>query len=320
MQLRDHTRRQFLRGSAAVAAGAVYAGGVRGTAAQTPMAGSSMATPRTLGNPADRQGQFVEVNGAKIFYQMSGQGQPMLLIHGYPLSGALFSRVRGALSQKYQVITIDQRGYGKSTAPGVPDQIATYAQDALSVLDKLNVQQAIIGGHSMGGPVTLQMYNMAPQRFRGMILIDTNAAAALPMEAGLWQGFVTYVQQNGIDQKYVAALMKDMLTGKTRMDQPELVTYLTEVIKAASKDAAIGGAKALAGRPDFTSILPQIKVPTLVFVGVDDPLYPYEIAQMMQKAIPGSFLALIPSGAHAAIFGVPDASSKAILEWANKIG
>ncbi|HEU5430623.1 MAG TPA: alpha/beta hydrolase [Thermomicrobiales bacterium] len=270
-----------------------------------------------LGDPADRQGQMVQVNGASIFVQQSGQGEPMLLIHGYPLSGALFSRVRDGLAAHYQVITIDQRGYGKSTAPGVPNTIATYAQDALSVLDQLGVKQAIIGGHSMGGPVTLDMYQRAPDRFRGMILIDTIAARASAIEAGFWNGFVAYVQQNGMDQMYYANLLKNMLTGKTRMEQPEQVTYLTEVMKAASKEAAIGGAQALATRPDATATLGKINVPTLVFVGLDDPLYPFEIAKMMNEAIPNSTLAIIPGGAHAAIFEVPDASTQAILNWAS---
>jgi pimeloyl-ACP methyl ester carboxylesterase len=243
----------------------------------------------------------------------------MLLIHGYPLSGALFSRVRDALAARYQVLTIDQRGYGMSEAPGVPDTIATYAQDALAVLDQLGVQQAIIGGHSMGGPVTFEMYRQDPQRFRGMILIDTIAAPASPIEAGLWQGFVTYVQQNGMDQTYFANLMKNMLTGKTRMEQPEQVTYLTEVMQAASVDAAIGGAQALATRPDSTAALSQITVPTLVFVGLEDTIYPFEIAKMMQQAIPNSTLSIISGAAHAAIFEVPDASAQAILDWANGI-
>lgn len=313
MQTRVPNRRQFLQSSAAVVAGAALLGGIRGTSAQTPAAGS--ATPVA----ADRQGQFVDVNGAHIFYQMTGKGQPLLLIHGYPLSGALFDHNRDALAQKYQVITIDQRGYGKSKAPDATGKIATYAQDALSVLDKLNVKQAIIGGHSMGGPVTLEMYKMDPQRFRGMILIDTIAAPASAIEAGLWQGFATYVQESGIDKMYVANLMKNMLTGTTRMNQPDQVTFLTEVINEATKNGAIGGAKALATRPDYMSLLGQIKVPALVFVGVDDPLYPFEIAQMTQQAISGAELAMIPGGAHAAIFEIPEASNKAILDWAAKI-
>lgn len=310
-------RRSLLRRSVALSVGASIM--ALPTAARASQ--SNQATPAAdLGKPADRQGEFVDVNDARIFYQESGEGQPMLLIHGYPLSGALFARNREALAEQYRVITIDQRGYGQSEAPAVPDTIETYAQDALAVLDALNIDQAIIGGHSMGGPITLEMYKQAPDRFLGMILIDTIAAPASPIEAGLWRGFGTYLKANGIDDGYVNALLKNMLTGTTRLNQPELVSFLTAVVQASSQDAAIGGAKALATRPDYTSLLGQIEVPTLVFVGVDDPLYPFELSQMMQQAIPNASLAMIPAAAHAAIFEAPDASNRAILEWANGIG
>lgn len=318
MQSLHPSRRQFLRNSAALAAGAIALRGAHAVGAQTPVAGT--ATPITASGGANRQGQFAEVNGARIFYQVTGQDTPLLLIHGYPLSGALFDRNCAALSQHYQVITLDQRGYGMSTAPGEPDSIATYAKDALGLLDHLGVQKAIIGGHSMGGLITMEMYKTAPDRFSGMILIDTIAASASAIEAGLWQGFVAYVQQNGIDQMYIDNLMKNMLTGTTRMEQAAQVTILTGVIKAASKAAAVGGAKALGSRADYTSLLGQIKVPTLVFVGVDDPLYPFEISQAMKMAIPNSKLATIPGAAHAAVFESPDASNKAILDWAGTVG
>jgi 3-oxoadipate enol-lactonase len=78
-----------------------------------------------------------------------------LLLHGYPLSGALFARARDALQDNWTVITVDYRGYGLSEAPDVPDSIETYASDALAVLDHLGIVQAVIGGISMSGPITL---------------------------------------------------------------------------------------------------------------------------------------------------------------------
>ncbi|WP_034359157.1 alpha/beta fold hydrolase, partial [Deinococcus phoenicis] len=120
---------------------------------------------------------FLDVNGARIHYVSVGQGTPMLLLHGYPLSGELFSRNRAALAAAgYRVITIDHRGYGQSVAPASdPGSLQTYASDALAVMDQLKVPKAIIGGMSMGGPIVFEMYRTAPQRFMGMILIDTIA-------------------------------------------------------------------------------------------------------------------------------------------------
>lgn len=91
-----------------------------------------------LPNAVNREGEIAEVNGARIFYQITGQGEPMLLLHDYPLSGALFSRVRHGLVGRHRVITLDHRGFGASSVPGVPDSIETYARDALAVMQRLH--------------------------------------------------------------------------------------------------------------------------------------------------------------------------------------
>lgn len=272
----------------------------------------------TLPQPDARQGNYAEVNGARIFYEMTGQGQPMLLLHGYPLSGALFSRVRDSLATRYRVITVDHRGYGKSTAPGVPDDVSIYAKDATALLKQLNISNAIIGGHSMGGAIALGMYKTSPEMFRGLMLIDTTAKAASPIEKGEWNGYAEQTKQMGVPS-LVDPLIAVMLTGKTRTTQMDQVDYLGAVIKECSPDAAVGGALALANRPDAMSLLPQIKVPTLVFVGVGDALYPVKMQKMIQGMIPNSKLATIPGGAHAAIFEQPTESSQAIMSWANGI-
>ncbi|WP_341938160.1 alpha/beta fold hydrolase [Marinimicrobium sp. C2-29] len=268
--------------------------------------------------PSKRIGEHVEVDGARIFYEAAGEGPPMLLLHGYPLSGALFARVREALQGEYTVITLDHRGYGLSEAPGKPHSIELYASDALAVLDHLEIKEAIIGGMSMGGPITLSMYQMAPDRFTGMILIDTSAAAAAPPEAGLWRGVEEVIAGHGLDP-VIKALLPDMLTGETRLRDPAVSEYLREVMQGASVEAGRGGALALAERPDFTSLLAKIGVPTLIIVGTEDSLYPIQVARSMHEQIANSSLAIVPGGSHATIFEAPGRAAAAILEWASTL-
>lgn len=271
-----------------------------------------------LQKPSERVGKYVEVDGARIFYEMGGKGPVMLLLHGYPLSGALFSRVRESLESDYTVITVDHRGYGLSKAPGIPDSIEVYASDALGVLDRLGFDKAIIGGMSMGGPITLSMYQTAPERFTGMILIDTTAAAAAPPEAGLWLGVEKVIAAQGLDP-VIKALLPDMLTGETRLSNPAVGEYLREVMLGATIEAGRGGALALAQRPDFTSLLGKIKVPTLIIVGAEDSLYPIEVSRGMHEKIANSSLAIVPGGSHATIFEAPGLAAAAIRDWAKTL-
>lgn len=328
MQFRNDSRRGFLRRSAVLSVGMAVAAGARGVSAQTDQSGQQPTVMEQQGNATTqpvnlssldtRQGEYAEVNGARIFYQVSGQGDPILLLHGFPLSGAMFDRNREALSQQFQVITIDHRGYGMSEAPAVPDDIVTYAEDALAVMDLLGVDQAVIGGHSMGGQIAMEMYQQAPDRFRGLTLIDTNAYAANPAEAGLELGAAEMVDSGGV-QAIVPLFLAEFLTGDTRINQPELVNYLTTIMEAASTDAAIGGLNALATRPDYGEALGQVEVPALILAGLTDSLYPIELQMRMQEAIPTAELVMIAGAAHAAPFEAPERANQAMLDWASRL-
>ncbi|MEI4263636.1 alpha/beta fold hydrolase [Roseovarius sp. D0-M9] len=274
----------------------------------------SVPNVSALPAPSERVGEYADVNGARIFYQAAGDGPALLLLHGYPLSGAMFGRVRAALEDDWTVITVDHRGYGLSDAPDVPNSIEVYAEDALAVLDHLGIEQAAIGGMSMGGPIALSMYQMAPERFSGMILIDTTAGSAGPPEAGLWRGVETVISENGL-APIMPALIPDMLTGVTRLNEPEYAEYLTDIMQGATDAAGRGGAIALAERPDFTDMLGEIEVPALVMVGIEDALYAVSVSRDMADAIPESTLAILPGGSHAAVFEAAGHAAAAIQDW-----
>lgn len=313
------TRRNFAMATAATGGGLLAActtGGVtgmQGNGSTSAMSSGMLASQLT--DPGSRRGEYASANGARIFYEVSGEGPPMLLIHGYPLSGALFSRLRDNLNRRFRVVTMDLRGYGKSTAPGTPADIATYATDALALMQQLEIPRAAIGGMSMGGPITFEMYSRAPERFSAMMLFDTIAASASPAEAGLWRGLAEMIRGGGMAAA-VPVLIKEMLTGEARRDQKALVTYLESVVKNASVDAGIGGAMALASRPDYTSLLGRIAVPTQIVVGLQDTVYPIEIAMMLNSAIRGSSLAVIDDASHAAVFERPDQVAASMVRFA----
>ncbi|WP_245904696.1 alpha/beta fold hydrolase [Pseudoroseicyclus aestuarii] len=279
---------------------------------------SAQQAGETLGipMPADREGETISVNGADIFVQDSGEGDVIYLIHGYPLSGALFERVRGDLDDDHRVITIDQRGFGNSTAPEEVTDVATYAQDALAVLDELGIESATIGGMSMGGPVVFEMYREAPEVFDGMILIDSNHMPANAIEAGIWDGAHQTLEETQDVQSIVPFLLPNMLTGETRIETaPAQADYLSAVVGQASVEGALGGATVLANRPDSSETLASVEVPVLVLVGLADPVYAVEIAQQMEETAPNATLSIIDGASHAAIFEQPEASVTAIRDW-----
>ena len=284
-----------------------------GLAATVVLAGVAFAQMNS--NPASG-GAYADLNGARIYYKVQGSGRPVLLIHGYPLAGDLFSKNRDVLARAgNEVITMDLRGFGKSTAP-VNDagSIQTYAKDALALLDKLNVKKAVVGGMSMGGAIVFEMYREAPDRFSGIILIDTLADPAGPVEKAIWMAMSDKAQAKG-PASLVDDLLKSMLTGKTRMEHPDQSAALAGLVKQASVAGDVAGAMALVNRPDSLATLPTIKAPTLIIEGQEDTVYPVELSEKMHQNIAGSKLVIIPGAAHAAIYEKARQANSAILAW-----
>ena len=270
--------------------------------------------------PASAQAKSgsVQVGSATIAYRVQGHGPAMMLVHGYPLSGELFSKNRAALARHYTVVTPDLRGFGSSTTPDTKGGVKLYAKDMFAVMDHLSVKKAIIGGMSMGGPVVLEMYREQPQRFRGLVLIDSTTFPANDVEKAEWPGFGKQAQDKGV-ASMIPALMPQMLTTKTRTSNPALVKFIGGIVKKGSVNAAVGGGSTLADRPDSRPMMKNAKIPVLIIVGQDDPIYPLEMAQKMHQDIPDSHLAVIPGAAHAAIIEKPEACNQALSAWASTV-
>lgn len=278
---------------------------------------------------AAAQGKTVQVDGTTIFYQARGQGQPLLLIHGYPLSGDLFAAQRLALSGQFKVITPDLPGFGHSgnlqdnggKNPQGNVSIGDYAETMLGFMDALGIEQAVIGGHSMGGMITLAMYKRAPERFDGMLLIDTAAIAAPLPRYHLWLGYAKAASKSGGKSMIVELLIPNMFSGDTRLSSAPEVGELKAIIGNASTEGLIAGAYALAQRQSFVDVLSKVDVPALIIVGSDDTLTPIALAKSMNNKIPNSVLAIIADASHAAVIEAPSEVNMAIsLWWENKGG
>ncbi len=118
---------------------------------------------------------YLEVNGERLCVHTWGKGPPVVLLHGFPLSGAMW-RVQGeALADGWQVVAPDFRGFGGSDPPGAPVSLDAYADDVLRVADALGLSRFVVGGLSMGGYVVFRVLARAADRVAAVILADTRA-------------------------------------------------------------------------------------------------------------------------------------------------
>ena len=267
-----------------------------------------------------RQGSTFNDNGASIFYQVTGTGTPLVLIHGYPLNGALFAHQQTALAGRFEVVTLDLPGFGRSTAPAglgttTVGSTAIYAKYVLDLMNHLGISAAVVGGHSMGGLIAQELYREAPQRVLGLILIDTVAFGAAPIEVGEWAGYGVQATQFGVPS-IVNTVVPQLLTGATRLNDSVTTTAIEDMVAEGSVAGAQAGAETLALRPNYTPQLAATNVPVLVIEGVDDPIYAVPVAQALATSVPHGTLALIPGASHVSIFERPKAANTAIENWA----
>ncbi len=269
---------------------------------------------------SEANSSYATVNGIEMFYREAGSGQgiPVILIHGWPLNSKLFmNNMEAIASDNCHVYAVDLRGFGNSEMGNMnPSEmmVSDYADDVLAFMDEMGIERAVIGGMSMGGPIVFSMYEQAPDPFMGMLLFDTVAAAAPPFEKHLWIGWTNYINKKGV--KVIPKMATDeMLTAEARMNNMELVKTVKGLMKEASKQGAIAGAHALAYRPNFRPMLGQIEVPVLILVGMQDTIYPPSFSKHMNKNIPNSTLVVIENGSHAAVIEEPEQNNEAINGW-----
>lgn len=112
--------------------------------------------------------------GTKIYYTVEGKGEPVVLIHGYQATGDLNWRLTGVvplLAKKYQVITLDNRGHGRSGKPRDPKKYGSeMAEDVIRLLDQLQIDRAHLVGYSMGGMIALKVLATHPERVRSAVI------------------------------------------------------------------------------------------------------------------------------------------------------
>lgn len=235
-------------------------------------------------------------NGRAIGYDDVGSGVPVLFLHGFPHSRALWSPQLGALATPARTICMDLRGFGES-ARDESGGLDGYADDAAALLDVLGVERAVVAGLSMGGYATFAFWRRHRARVRALVLCDTKATADSEAAREARVRMQALVTERGS-----VAVANEMITGMvgrtTREKNPELVDELHRMMSLAPVQGIVDALDALRTRPDSTPTLATIDVPTLIVVGDEDVLTPVKEARAMHLAIAGSRLEVIAGAGH----------------------
>jgi 3-oxoadipate enol-lactonase len=238
----------------------------------------------------------------------------LLLIHAFPVNARMFEEQLALSEGGWHVIAPQLRRFDGGDADPPASSMDDYAGDVIDLLDALAVQEAVIGGVSMGGYIAFAMFRHAPRYFQGLVLADTRSEADTPEGAEGRRKMLQLVRDTGATA--VADEMIPKLLGQsTRASKPDVVARVRALVLSSSTEAIADAIVALMTRADSTPLLPAIHCPTLIVVGEEDTVTPKPMAEAMHRAIAGSELASIANAGHLANLEQPAAFNAALARF-----
>jgi pimeloyl-ACP methyl ester carboxylesterase len=249
---------------------------------------------------------FDAPGGAKVHYDVRGEGPALLFFHAFPLGLSMYDRQAAALEATHRVVRFDARGFG-ATAPGDgPLTMERIADDGVALLDHLGLGQAVALGCSMGGYVVLALARRHRDRLRGLVLADTRATPDTP-EARAGRSLLAEKTLKEGAAAVAAKFLPTLVGPTTTRERPEIVKQVEAAILANPPRGLANALLGLGARADSRPSLREIAVPTLVICGAEDGVTPPADSEAMAAAIPRAELAILERSGHLSNLETPDA-------------
>jgi pimeloyl-ACP methyl ester carboxylesterase len=229
--------------------------------------------------------ETVRINDIEMYYEIEGDGEPLLLLHGGTGCREDWSYAgREQFLREYKLIRPDARGHGRSTNPRREITHRQCGLDTLALLDHLGIAKCRAVGLSMGGNILLHMATMQPERLEAMVVVS--ATMHFPEQARAVMRLVP-AAENQPEREWEA------MRKRHKLGDPQIAALWdwTRGLQDSYDDM------------NFTpAALSRIAARTLLVYGDRDPLYPVEMGVEMYRAIPGSALWVVPGGGHGPVF------------------
>lgn len=239
--------------------------------------------------------QSIKAGDIKVSYNEIGEGEnTVIFIHGFPFNKSSWNEQLEALKDKAKVISYDIRGFGKSETGSKKASISVYADDLIHLMDALKIDKAVVCGLSMGGYILLNAVDRYPDRFKALILADTQCLA--DSEEGKEKRYTTIqdIEKNGLEP-FAEKFLKGAFSKQAKKENVEMIK---KIILSTSPDTVKSALVALAERKESCSHLKKIKVPTLVVCGEEDELTTLPQSEFLFNNISGAKMQVIEKAGH----------------------
>ena len=242
-----------------------------------------------------------------------GVGDPLVLLHAFPLNGRIFEPQMKAFSGARRVVAPDYPGFGRSPrTPAQPD-VRYYAEGVLSLLDRLHLERVILGGVSLGGYVAFECMRLFPERVSALVLANTRPEGDPEEMREIRNEMALSVARDGVE--VLVELQLERLLAPDSLHDDDLVEDIRAMILENSPDGAVAALGAMRERPDSRPLLGKILVPTLVVSGEEDGISSPEVMGAMAAEIPDSRHVTIPRTGHLSNLEAPEKFNAALADF-----
>ena len=228
----------------------------------------------------------VKVGDINIYYEIHGQGEPLVFISGAGVSHEPTLAIIPIYAEQFKCILFDNRGVGKTDAPDIPYTTEMMADDLAGMLDVIGISKANISGTSMGGMIAQQFAIHYPERVNRLILMCT------------YCGGTKSVPIHESDLSDIDTVVSKCMTKQFIAENPEVVENFKSWFSQGTSTVGMKHQGEAVMSHDTYENLSKITAPTLIIAGDSDQIIPHENSNILASNIPNSELVILPNAGH----------------------
>lgn len=257
-----------------------------------------------------------KINGISLKYtEFARRGvSSVIFVHGFPFNRTMWNNQVNILKDKYHVITYDIRGHGQSEEGGDKFSIDLFVSDLIGLMDHLRLDRIILCGLSLGGYISLNAISKFPDRFKALVLSDTQCIADSSETKDKRMKAIETIK-NGDLAKYADDSVSNLFAPGSFISRCREIADVRQMILTTSGSSLCKTLIALAERKETCTILNKIKVPVLIMAGAEDKITPPAAAEYMKENIKSSSLQIIEHAGHMSNMENPEKFNEHLLAF-----
>lgn len=252
-----------------------------------------------------------------VYSESTGEGLPVILIHGFCETSAIWKPLKKKLALSHRVITIDLPGFGQSLLPENHFSIMDIAEMVHAHIEENDLLNSVIIGHSLGGYVTLAMAERHPEDFKGFGLFHSTALADDKEKKNSRNKTIEFVKKRGV-QLFADSFVSQLFYIKNRTRLEKEITEVTKVAASTNQDSLVGYMEAMRDRPDRSTVLRTFDKPILFIAGDQDGSVPIEKSRLQYELMTYPTIVELNDVGHMGMYEATQESFLAISQFLNQ--